>query len=214
MGIGCLLLMAAKNEDSAALNKAHKTLKIICKKNPKHLLAHFAFGCSLFIKKMPNKAISFLNEFILENKVERDDDFEDYQHLLLILLQLQLNEVIDENDDDESEDGVDKKAEMQIIQKMCLDILKEDASCSKAWEICAIASEKQNNISQSCKHFETAWNLQNKRNEFLGYSVARLLLKNGQYIECIDACHKVLDQNQEFKQIHVIIDHALNRLKS
>merc|ERR1712228_320105 len=202
MGIGCLLLMAAKNEDSAALNKAHKTLKIICKKNPKHLLAHFAFGCSLFIKKMPNKAISFLNEFILENKVERDDDFEDYQHLLLILLQLQLNEVIDDENDDESEDSVDKKAEMQIIQKMCLDILKEDAS------------EKQNNISQSCKHFETAWNLQNKRNEFLGYSVARLLLKNGQYIECIDACHKVLDQNQEFKQIHVIIDHALNRLKS
>ena len=218
LSIGCLLLMASDNNNESALDKAHKTLKkLICKKNQKHLLAHLAFGCSLYLKKMPNKAISFLNAFVVDNSKEclqSSDDFEDYQHLLLILLQLQMNQMMDGDGDGDADYAVDKKEEMQIIQKMCLDILKDDASCSKAWEICAVVSEKQKNVSQSCKHFETAWNLQNKKNEFLGYSVARLLFKNGQHIECIDACHKVLDQNKDFKQIQVIIDHALASLKS
>eukprot|EP01084_Bolivina_argentea_P101384 181778_1 len=91
LSIGCLLLMASNNEN--AIDKAHKALNSICKKNPKHILSHLAFGCSLYLKKLPNKAIQFFNKFISENPKYDNKNFDDYQQLLLIISQLKLNEL-------------------------------------------------------------------------------------------------------------------------
>eukprot|EP01083_Nonionella_stella_P019468 54081_1 len=210
LSIGCVLLMASGNDD--ALDKAHKTLNVICKKHPQHILSHLAYGCCLQLKELENKATQFLNRFILDNAkkilFEGHEHFEDYKQLLLVLLQLQLKAM------DGETKGIDANEEIKIIQKMCLDVLKNDASCGKAWQIVATVYEKQKNFVQAAKHYATAWKLHNKRNAALGYHYAKSLLRIGEYIECIRVAHKVLEQNKDLKQVQSIVDQALTKLRS
>ncbi len=212
--IGCLLLLASGN--AAALDKAYKTLNAICKKHPKHMFAHLAFSYALNAKELPNKAIQFLNRFMTDKENKREivfdghENFETYQELLLSLCQIELNMIFKDQDDE----NLDVKESIQEVQKICLDILKKDASCSKAWELIAIATEKLGNTQSACKHFGTAWNLLNQKNVMIGYSLARMLLRLGKYMECIDIGHKVLDLDQDFEEIQVIIDHAVEKLRS
>ena len=170
-----------------------------------------AFSCALYLKELPNKAIEFAFKFLQQNHgKDRHSQFEQYQQLLLALAQMKLDRILrDDNSDD-----VERKESLQEVQKICLDVLKQDASSSKAWEMCAVSAEKLGNPESAVKHFGTAWNLQNKKNAFLGYSLARMLLKLRRYTECIDVGHQVLDQDPDFTEIHNVIDRALARIRA
>ena len=194
--------------------QAHNTLKAICRKHPHHVLSHMAFSCSLYLKELPNKAIEFATEFLHRvSKTEiRHSQFEHHQQLLLTLAQMKLDRLLANNDvrmDPEKEQEA-----LQEVQKICLDVLKMDASSSKAWEMCAVTTEKLSKTDAACKHFGRAWNLGNKTNPFLGYSLARLLLKLRRYTECIDVGHQVLDKDPGFKEINNVIDRALSRIRA
>jgi len=212
---GCMLLMASSNGNGDALDKAHCTLRAICKKYPRHALPRLAFCCALHLKEMPNKAIECATDFLAESGKEtlpdRHSQFEQHQQLSLLLAQMKLQRVLR---DDDGADAVESKEALNEVQRICCSVLKQDASSSTAWALCAVAAEQQDHHGQALKHWETAWNLQNKNNSFLGYSLSRMLLKVQRYTECIDVGHQVLDRDPDFAEIHNVIDRALAKLRA
>ncbi|TMS35091.1 hypothetical protein L596_002559 [Steinernema carpocapsae] len=74
-------------------------------------------------------------------------------------------------------------------------ILQHNASSIKAYEFMGYLMEKDQKWNDAIKNYEDAWTRCKNRNATIGYKLGYVYLKQRRWFDCIQVCHKVLEQN-------------------
>eukprot|EP00602_Paraphysomonas_sp_CaronLab_P010909 CAMPEP_0185029768 /NCGR_PEP_ID=MMETSP1103-20130426/16260_1 /TAXON_ID=36769 /ORGANISM="Paraphysomonas bandaiensis, Strain Caron Lab Isolate" /LENGTH=1358 /DNA_ID=CAMNT_0027564631 /DNA_START=156 /DNA_END=4232 /DNA_ORIENTATION=- len=97
------------------------------------------------------------------------------------------------------------KAKYDLAQELCKRCLAQNKSCSQAWEILALAMEKEMDYRNAADCYEKAWKLEFEASATVGFKLAFNYLKCNMNVEAIDICEKVLALYPDYPRIRVEI---------
>uniref|UniRef100_A0A182WY98 Tetratricopeptide repeat protein 21B n=1 Tax=Anopheles quadriannulatus TaxID=34691 RepID=A0A182WY98_ANOQN len=93
-------------------------------------------------------------------------------------------------------------------------VLQHNKSCMKAYELCGIAFEKEQNYRAAALYYDSAWRYCGKSKPNVGYKLAFNYMKNKRYADAIDICQQVLKLHPEYPSIRKdILEKCRNNLK-
>eukprot|EP00604_Paraphysomonas_vestita_P002072 CAMPEP_0174820552 /NCGR_PEP_ID=MMETSP1107-20130205/4461_1 /TAXON_ID=36770 /ORGANISM="Paraphysomonas vestita, Strain GFlagA" /LENGTH=268 /DNA_ID=CAMNT_0016036123 /DNA_START=181 /DNA_END=987 /DNA_ORIENTATION=+ len=97
------------------------------------------------------------------------------------------------------------KGKNDLAQDLCKRCLAQNKSCSQAWEILALAMEKDMDYRNAADCYEKAWKLEFEASATVGFKLAFNYLKCDMFVEAIDICEKVLSQYPDYPRIRTEI---------
>uniref|UniRef100_A0A182Q0B7 Tetratricopeptide repeat protein 21B n=1 Tax=Anopheles farauti TaxID=69004 RepID=A0A182Q0B7_9DIPT len=93
-------------------------------------------------------------------------------------------------------------------------VLQHNKSCTKAYELCGVAFEKEQNYRAAALYYDSAWRYCGKSKPNIGYKLAFNYMKNKRYADAIDICQQVLKLHPEYPSIRKdILEKCRNNLK-
>lgn len=94
-------------------------------------------------------------------------------------------------------------------------ILQHNKSCCKAYELCGIVDEKDQNYRSAAHKYKAAWQYGGKTKPSIGYKLAFNYMKVKRYADAIDVCQQVLKLHPDYPAIKKdILDKCRNNLRS
>ncbi|KAL9694786.1 hypothetical protein quinque_014071 [Culex quinquefasciatus] len=94
-------------------------------------------------------------------------------------------------------------------------VLEHNKSCTKAYELCGLVSEKEQNYRNAAINYDLAWKCSAKSKPNVGYKLAFNYMKVKRYADAIDICQQVLKIHPDYPSIKKdILDKCRNNLKN
>ncbi|CAJ0941880.1 unnamed protein product, partial [Mesorhabditis belari] len=94
-------------------------------------------------------------------------------------------------------------------------VLMHNASSIRAFEFMGFLKEKEQKWIDASANYEEAWRLCKQRNPAIGYKLAYNYMKSKKIFDCIEVCHKVLQQYPSYPKIKKeIMDKARLMIRS
>ncbi|XP_055541465.1 tetratricopeptide repeat protein 21B-like [Wyeomyia smithii] len=94
-------------------------------------------------------------------------------------------------------------------------VLDHNKSCSKAYELLGLVSEKEQNYRMASVHYELAWKFCAKSKPNIAYKLAFNYMKTKRYADAVDICQQVLKAHPDYPSIKKdILDKCRNNLKN
>ncbi|EDS36206.1 tetratricopeptide repeat domain 21B [Culex quinquefasciatus] len=94
-------------------------------------------------------------------------------------------------------------------------VLEHNKSCTKAYELCGLVSEKEQNYRNAAINYDLAWKCSAKSKPNVGYKLAFNYMKIKRYADAIDICQQVLKIHPDYPSIKKdILDKCRNNLKN
>lgn len=101
-----------------------------------------------------------------------------------------------------------------IAQNLIQRVIQHNKSCTKAYELFGVLSEKEN-IRTATVYYDLAWRYGGKTKPNIGYKLAYNYMKIKRYADAIDICQQVLKVHPDYPSIKKeILDKCRNNLKS
>eukprot|EP01116_Phalansterium_solitarium_P004835 TRINITY_DN15_c3_g2_i2.p1 TRINITY_DN15_c3_g2~~TRINITY_DN15_c3_g2_i2.p1 ORF type:complete len:791 (+),score=378.52 TRINITY_DN15_c3_g2_i2:101-2473(+) len=108
-----------------------------------------------------------------------------------------------------------QQAKYDLASELLKRCLAQNKSCAKAWESLGFIMEKEQSYRDASEHYEAAWRMENHSNCSTGFRLAFNYLKAKRYVEAIDVCHKVLQQQPDYPKIRKdILERARSCLRA
>eukprot|EP01083_Nonionella_stella_P283179 963735_1 len=181
----CYILMASG--EKASIESATQKLMLLLQLDKDNVRALLALASAFRQLKQIPKARNQLKR-IMKMKVtsELEDDF---QKAWLMLADIYIS-----------------SGKYDLAQDLCKKVLQINKSCSKAWEHLGVIMEKERAYKDAASHYEQSWRYSNEASSRIGYKLAFNYLKAERYVDAIDVCNKVLEQNPDYPTIrrHVL----------
>ncbi|XP_055585953.1 tetratricopeptide repeat protein 21B-like [Uranotaenia lowii] len=94
-------------------------------------------------------------------------------------------------------------------------VLEHNKSCTKAYELLGLISEKEQNYRNAALQYDFAWKCSGKSKPNIGYKLAFNYMKIKRFADAIDICQQVLKIHPDYPSIKKdILDKSRNNLKS
>ncbi|XP_001655859.2 tetratricopeptide repeat protein 21B isoform X2 [Aedes aegypti] len=161
-----------------------------------HVGAIYGMASAYVILKQSQRAKNQLKRIVKVNWTFEEADYLEKSWLLLADLYLQAG-----------------KYEMST--DLLRRVLEHNKSCTKAYELLGLISEKEQNFRNASMYYDSAWKCSAKSKPNIGYKLAFNYMKIKRYAEAIDICQQVLKTHPDYPSIKKdILDKCRNNLKN
>lgn len=94
-------------------------------------------------------------------------------------------------------------------------VLQFNKSCSKAYELSGIITEKEQHYKDAASFYEFAWKFNGKNNPSVGYKLAYNLMKSKKFADAIDVCQVIMKSHPDYPKIKKeILDKCIHNLRT
>lgn len=161
-----------------------------------HVGAIYGIASAYVILKQTQRAKNQLKRIAKTNWTFEEADYLEKSWLLLADLYLQANK-------------------FEMSTDLLRRVLEHNKSCTKAYELLGLLSEKEQNYRNATMYYDSAWKCCAKSKPNIGYKLAFNYMKIKRYAEAIDICQQVLKIHPDYPSIRKdILDKCRNNLKN
>ncbi|XP_058826203.1 tetratricopeptide repeat protein 21B-like [Topomyia yanbarensis] len=161
-----------------------------------HVGAVYGIASTYVILKQSQRAKNQLKRIARNNWTFEEADYLEKSWLLLADLYLQAGK-------------------FEMATDLLTRVLEHNKSCTKAYELLGLISEKEQNYRTAAMHYDCAWNFSAKSKSNIAYKLALNYMKIKRFADAIDICQQVLKIHPDYPSIKKdILDKCRNNLKN
>ncbi|XP_058458676.1 tetratricopeptide repeat protein 21B-like isoform X1 [Malaya genurostris] len=105
-------------------------------------------------------------------------------------------------------------SKFELSSELLTRVLEHNKSCTKAYELKGIISEKEQNYRSAITHYDSAWKCSGGSKPNIAYKLALNYMKLKRFVDAIDVCQQVLKIHPDYPSMKKnILDKCRNNLK-
>jgi tetratricopeptide repeat protein 21B len=123
-------------------------------------------------------------------------------------------------------------SKFDIANDLLQKVLKHNKSSYKAYELCGVIAEKEQNFKNAAGHYDqggiffrlaanstklfcfAAWKYSGKQRPYIAHKLAYSNMKSKKFADAIEICQQVLKNFPEYTQVREIFEKSRNNLKT